>query len=124
MRHLVWNGRSRLGVRAYLVLMIVLVCLLCPACGGKGSIDLDAPAQPGSATELVGTRWTNPETNVTYYFEDETNLQIISPDQADPVLTVYSVDNGIVDLTFGMTSQGGTWDGKKLVLEGTALTQE
>ncbi|MCC6490330.1 MAG: hypothetical protein IT364_22795 [Candidatus Hydrogenedentes bacterium] len=115
---------SRVDAQACLMLMAVWTCLLCSGCGGSGTVDLNAPAEPGSAAELAGTRWTNPDTKVIYYFEDETNLQVINPDQADPVLTVYSVDNGIVDLSIGMTSQNGTWDGKNLILEGTTLNRE
>ena len=103
-----------------MVLAFVFSC----GCGGKGAVDLDNPDQPGTAAELAGTKWTHPDTKVTYFFEDESNLQILNPDEAEPIYSIYSVDNGIVDLSVGLTSLNGTWDGEKLVLEGTTLTRE
>jgi hypothetical protein len=111
-------GKSRLLRLCEIALALVLIC----GCGGR--VVLDTPKSPGTAAELAGTTWTDPGTKTTYSFEDEVNVEIVKPDQTEPLLTSFAVNDGIVDIEVGLTTLNGTWDGKELIIEGSKLKRE
>ena len=90
---------------------------------GKNDVNLDAPKNAGTAQELSGTSWTEPKSNVTYSFVDESNVDVVNPQLGDPIQGTFAVNNGILDLTLGLKTLNGTWDGKSLVVEGKTLVR-
>ncbi|MCC6490332.1 MAG: hypothetical protein IT364_22805 [Candidatus Hydrogenedentes bacterium] len=103
-------------------LVLCLVALIfVSGCGGGNT--LEAPGNAGTAQELAGTNWTDAETSTTYSFLNETDVDVNKPGLAQPQAGTFEVNGGLIDLTLGLKTLSGTWDGQALVIEGKALTK-
>jgi len=97
-------GRVMTGVTA-LLLAGVLTC-----CGGSDF--MNPPDKPGTAEQLVGTRWQLKD--ATLEFKANGILTLQEPD-GQPLQGTYTVNEGILVGAFGMLPPlNATWDGKKL----------
>ena len=99
----------------------VLAIALLAGCGGS---TLKAPENAGTAQDLAGTRWTEPESNTTYSFVDDADVDVNIPNLPEPMLGSFTVNNGIINVSIGLKTQSGTWDGSELVIEGKPLTRD
>lgn len=118
---------QRLHLRNKLVAMCLTVAVLTigplTGCGGKTDVKLNAPGTAGTAQALAGTSWTEPTSNVTYHFKDETNLEVADPKLSTPIWGTFAVNSGILDLNLGLKTVSGTWDGEVVVVEGKKLVR-
>ena len=122
---------NRMLQRLHLRNKLVVTCLAIAAlaigpftgCGGKKDVQLNAPGSAGTAQALSGTSWTEPKSNVTYIFKDETNLEVADPTLSTPIWGTFAVNNGILDLNLGLKTVNGTWDGEVVVVEGKTLVR-
>lgn len=91
--------------------------------GCKSGDRLVAPDSAGTAEALSGTRWTEPESNVSYTFTNETDVDVVNPQLEAPMLGSFEVSEGVLTLSLGLRTLNGTWDGQTLVVEGKTLVR-
>lgn len=123
MARILQMGLARARFVAFYFTVTLLIAVPLAGCGAKGGGRLSAPANAGSAEALAGTSWIELESNVTYNFVDEENVDVIRPEQDEPILGTFEVHGGIVDLSLGLKILNGTWDGNVLVIEGKPLSR-
>ena len=109
--------------KSVLLCGVIALAAVALTAGCSGGNRLEAPANAGTAQDLAGTTWTEPESSTTYSFLDDANVDVNKPGLAQPMQGTFAVDSGVVDISIGLKTLAGTWDGKVLVIEDKTLTK-
>jgi hypothetical protein len=111
-------------ITALIVCAGMLMSILAAGCGGSGRSRLAAPKNPGTMEDLVGTTWTDPATSIKYTFINEEEVEMFSPVVSEPSYGEFLINDGIVEISAGFRTLIGTWDGTRLVIDGTEYLRE
>jgi len=105
--------------------VLIFVVLTAATCGrktsiGKADLDIPPPATAGSLESLVGTAWQFDGQDMILYMDKPPGARAANPKNPKQSLVANwkFQPNGIVLVNIMGSTQAGTWDGQRFVLDG------
>lgn len=99
--------------------LAVIVLVWIPAC-----FPPDFPPLPATAEGLVGTTWEFDDIEAT--FVDASTVRVGGGDAPDDGVpgTFEVLAGGIIEVTIGVRTRAGVWDGQTLVVDGIVAVRK